>query len=252
MRVRARYHNSEGNVEESGPWSDPPVELTVSAQPPPKKGEGDSSEGRSTNPPAKPKGLLAAATHNSVLLYWTDPGDDSITGYQILRGPDAANLTVLTDDTGSASPSYTDNTVTAETTYLYAIKARNANGLSPQSDAATANTPAAPVEPESDLAVAGAEFTLDGEMLDTTGTCSESDIASIVDDCTINIDTKSPVFAVDGTLDSDDRPHHPDRSRQGGRGRSCYCCPCSRPQRHGPDGDPDASGRPKPAARVGG
>ena len=61
VRVRARYHNSDGKVEQSGPWSDPPAELTVSAQPPPKKGEGDSNQGRSTNPPAKPKGLLAAA-----------------------------------------------------------------------------------------------------------------------------------------------------------------------------------------------
>ena len=58
---------------ESGPWSDPPAELTVSAQPPPKKGEGDSNEGRSTNPPAKPQGLLAAAMHNSVSLFWDRP-----------------------------------------------------------------------------------------------------------------------------------------------------------------------------------
>ena len=180
VRVRARYHNSEGNVAESGPWSDPPAELTVSAQPPPKKGEGDSNEGRSTSPPAKPQGLLAAAMHNSVSLFWTDPGDDTITGYQILRGPDAANLSVLTDDTGSTDASYTDDTVTAETAYAYAIRARNANGLSPQSDAAPANTPAAPVEPESDLAIAGADFTLDGQMLDTTGTCRRSPTSKLI------------------------------------------------------------------------
>ena len=204
VRVRARYHNSEGNVEESGPWSDPPEEITV-ASTPSKDGEGDSNEGRSTNPPAKPQDLLAAATHSSVLLIWTDLGDDSITGYQILRGPDAANLAVLTNDTGNANTSYTDDTVTAETTYVYAILARNANGLNPQSDAAPANTPAAPVEPEIALAVAGADFTLDGQDLDTSGACSESDIDSISDAYTINIETKSPVFAVDGTLDSDDR-----------------------------------------------
>ena len=128
VRVRARYFDNNDNLTESGPWSDPPAELTVSAQPPPKKGEGDSNEGRSTSLPAKPEGLLAAAMHNSVSLFWTDPGDDTITGYQILRGPDAANLSVLTDDTGNASASYTDDTVTAETAYAYAIKARNANG----------------------------------------------------------------------------------------------------------------------------
>ena len=97
-----------------------------------------------TTPPAKPTGLLAAASYDNVQLIWTDPGDDSITGYQVLRGPDAANLAVLTNDTGSASASYTDNTVTAETTYLYAIRARNVGGLSPQSDAVPAITTAAP------------------------------------------------------------------------------------------------------------
>ena len=191
VRVRARYYDGNDNLTESGPWSDPPAELTVSAQPPPKKGEGDSNEGRSTSPPAKPQGLLAAAMHNSVSLFWTDPGDDTITGYQILRGPDAANLAVLVNDTGNASASYTDDTVTAETAYAYAIKARNANGLSPQSYPAPANTPAAPVEPESDLAIGGTEFTLDGQMLDTTGACDESDITQITDDCTINIASTS-------------------------------------------------------------
>ena len=205
VRVRTRYHNSEGNVEESGPWSDPPAELTVSAQPPPKKGEGDSSEGRSTGLPAKPEDLLAAATHNSVLLYWTDPGDDSITGYQVLRGPDAANLAVLTNDTGNASASYTDNTVTAETAYAYAIRARNAGGLGPKSDPLTVTTGPAPVEPESDLAIAGVDFTLDGQELDTTGTCITYDINYIAATCTIDIETKSPVFAVVGTVDLDDR-----------------------------------------------
>ena len=95
--------------------------------------------------------------------------------------------------------------MTAETTYVYAVLARNANGLSAQSDTTTASTPAAPVEPESDLAIAGADFTLDGKALDTTGTCSETDVASISDGCTINIIIKAPVFAVDGTLDSNDR-----------------------------------------------
>ena len=188
VRVRARYHDGNGNVEQSGPWT-ATQEITVASAP----------------LPAKPQNLLAAAMHNSVSLFWDNPNDDSITGYQILRGPDAANLTVLNNDTGTNSTSYTDDTVTAETTYVYAVLARNANGLSAQSDATTANTPAPPVEPESDLAIAGVDFTLDGKALDTTGTCSESNVGSISDDCTVNILIKSPVFAVDGTVDSDDR-----------------------------------------------
>ena len=188
-RVRARY--DDGNVKQSGPWT-ATQEITVA----------------STPLPAKPAGLLTGASHDSVLLSWNNPGDDSITGYQVLRGPDAANLAVLEGDTSSASTSYIDSTVSAETTYVYAIRARNAHGLSPQSDPVTVTTLAAPQEeeePETDQQIAGVDFTLDGKALDTTGTCSETDVASISDGCTVNIIIKEPVFAVVGTVDSDDR-----------------------------------------------
>ena len=126
--------------------------MTVSATPPPKKGteegDGGSNQGRSTNPPAKPTGLLPGASHDNVLLFWTNPNDDDITGYQILRGLDAANLAVLVNDTGNKNTSYTDDTVAAETTYVYAIRARNANGLSPQSDPVSVTTLAPPPEEE--------------------------------------------------------------------------------------------------------
>ena len=56
--------------------------------------------------PAKPTGLISAASHDNVLLAWDDPVDDTVTGYQILRGPDADNLTVLVDDTSSNATSY--------------------------------------------------------------------------------------------------------------------------------------------------
>ena len=93
VRLRARYHDTNGNVEQSGPWSDPPLEITVSSTPP-KEGQGGSSRGRSTNPPAKPTGLITGRSHANVVLLWNNPGDASITGYQILRGPDADNLAV--------------------------------------------------------------------------------------------------------------------------------------------------------------
>ena len=189
VRVRARYHNSEGNVEESGPWSDPPVEITVAQR----------------QLPAKPTGLLPGRSHDRVLLFWDDPDDDTITGYQILRGLDADSLTVLTGDTGAASASYTDDTVEAETEYFYAIRARNAQGLGPQSDTVSVRTLAAPVEPESDLAVAGVDFIIAGQMMDTTGTCSEDDIDQIGDACIHDITNPMPQFGVVGTLDTDDR-----------------------------------------------
>ena len=184
VRVRTRYHDGNDNLTESGPWSDPPAELTISAQPPPKKGEGDSNEGRSTSLPAKPTGITYGASHKNALMFWTDPDDDSITGYQILRGPDAATLTVLTEDTGSTDASYSDDTVSAETTYVYAIRARNAAGLGPQSDTVSVTTQAAPEELLTELALAGVEFIIAGQTLDTTGTCSETDIAQIADGCT--------------------------------------------------------------------
>ena len=175
VRVRARYYDGNDNLTESGPWSDPPVEITVAQR----------------QLPAKPTGITYGASHNNALMFWTDPDDDSITGYQILRGPDAANLAVLTEDTGSTDASYSDDTVEPETQYFYAIRARNAGGLGSQSDPFSVTTGPAPVEPESDLAIGGTEFTLDGQMLDTTGACDESDITQITDDCTINIASTS-------------------------------------------------------------
>ena len=137
VRVRARYHDGDGNAEQSGPWSTS-VEITVAAQPPPPPPPPTPP----STPPAKPTGLSTSPTHDSVALSWTAPNDNGITSYQILRGPDATNLTVLVDNTGSGSLSYTDSTVAAETTYAYAIKARNTHGLSPQSEPVTVTTPA--------------------------------------------------------------------------------------------------------------
>ena len=152
-RVRARYHNSGGKVKKSGPWS-AAQEVTVSVTPAP-TAQPPANEGRSTNPPAKPTGLITAASYDNVLLSWDNPDDDTITGYQVLRGPDADNLAVLVDDTGDANASYTDSNVAAQTTYVYAVKARNADGLSTQSDPVSVTTPAAPLpeEEEEDTAL---------------------------------------------------------------------------------------------------
>ena len=175
VRVRTRYHNGDGDVEESGPWSTT-VEITVAQ----------------AQLPAKPTGISYGASHNNVPMFWTDPDDDSITGYQVLRGPDAANLVVLTEDTGSTDASYSDDTVEAETTYAYAIRARNAAGLGPQSDTVSVTTQAAPEELLTELALAGVEFIIAGQTLDTTGTCSETDITQIAAGCTEDITNPMP------------------------------------------------------------
>ena len=68
--------------------------------------------------PAVPTGLTGSVSHDSVALSWHDPGDDSVTGYQVLRrsrdgdeyedGGGAAEFVAVIDDTGSPAASYTD------------------------------------------------------------------------------------------------------------------------------------------------
>ena len=102
-----------------------------------------------TEPPTKPAGLDATATHDSVTLTWDDPGDDSITGYVVLRripGVDPeGHFNELVADTASAATTYTDNTVAAETRYTYRIKAINGAGTSERSRWSHIDVPAAPV-----------------------------------------------------------------------------------------------------------
>ena len=51
---------------------------------------------------------------------------------------------MLAEDTGSAAPTYTDDTVESATAYAYRVQARNAAGVSAPSGPATVDTPAAP------------------------------------------------------------------------------------------------------------
>ena len=129
IRVRARYTDGE-NAD--SPWNGPWTETTAQVKLP---------------LPMTPNITGAAVSPESqVFLFWSDPSNDSITGYQILRGPDAANLVVIEDDTGSSSTSYTDATPPAGETHTYGVKARNATGLSELSNTTTATVPAAKEE----------------------------------------------------------------------------------------------------------
>ena len=102
--------------------------------------------------PSRPTGLTASSvSHDSVVLSWDDPGDGSITGYQILRrsrdrdeygdGQGAPEFVAIVDDTGSASTTDTDSSLTARTKYVYRAKAMNASGLSAQSSYVNVETP---------------------------------------------------------------------------------------------------------------
>ena len=128
VQIRARYYNADRSVHEwSGPWT------------------ATATKRVKNHPPAEPTGLTAAwVGHDRLTLTWEDPQDANITGYRVLRGPDAGSLSTIETDTGSASTEYTDATVAAETTYFYAVLALSSDGDGPQSSAISATTPAAP------------------------------------------------------------------------------------------------------------
>ena len=97
-------------------------------------------------------------------LTWDDPGDSSITGYQVLRrdivNQPPGTFATVQNDTGSAVTTYTDTSVAARTRYVYRVKARNPQGLSEASSYANAETtdtpqPAPPSTPTG-LAVSSA------------------------------------------------------------------------------------------------
>ncbi len=105
-----------------------------------------------SSPPATPaRPTLDSVSHDSVSFTWTDPGDSTITGYQVLRRNPAVHdrgvFDVIEDDTGSSDTSYKDTDVEPETKYFYRVKARNTHGLSGWSRVAKATTPADPTPP---------------------------------------------------------------------------------------------------------
>ncbi len=111
--------------------------------------------------PAQPTGLTATSvSHDSVTLGWDDPGDTSITGYQVLRrsrdgdqhgdGEGAPEFVAVVEDTGSSATTYTDTSVTAHTRYVYRLKAINPDGMSDRSsflNVRTSEDPAVPAPP---------------------------------------------------------------------------------------------------------
>ncbi len=87
--------------------------------------------------PLRPTGLQADASHDRVRLDWDDPRDETITGYQILRRLPALDppgeFAVLVDHTESAATTFSDDSVTPQTSYVSRVKAINAPGASERS-----------------------------------------------------------------------------------------------------------------------
>ena len=134
---------NEHGVSERSRWS----HINVPAAPEPE-------EEQAAEPPDQPTGLEATAAHDSVTLTWDDPGDDTITGYVILRrvpGVDPqGHFNELVSNTGTDATTYTDDTVSAETRYTYRIKAINEHGVSERSRWSHIDVPAAPEAAEGD------------------------------------------------------------------------------------------------------
>ena len=127
IRIRARYSpNDQYDAHWSGPWTEITARVVSSPR----------------SAPAAPSLIGTAVTpEGHVTLLWLDPSDDSITGYRVVRGPDAESLEVIEEDTGSSAVSYTDTEAEAGQTHAYAVQARSAAGLSPMSNTRTATVP---------------------------------------------------------------------------------------------------------------
>ena len=139
-----------------------------------------------TEPPARPTGLSATASHDSVTLTWDDPPDDSITGYVILRrvreNDEGGEFSELVANTGSAAAGYTDDAVAAGITYTYRIKAINEHGVSERSRWLHIDTPEAPAPdtpPERDNSPATGAPTINGTA--QVGETLNADTSGIAD-----------------------------------------------------------------------
>ena len=130
------YHYAVQALSQDGNGARSITSVTTPAEP---------KETVQNDPPPAPTGLMAARVGHSVLtLTWDDPQDDTITGYRVLRGPSADNLSIINSDTASSTTEYEDDTVAPDTTYHYAVTALSANGDGAQSSTISATTTAAP------------------------------------------------------------------------------------------------------------
>ena len=92
-------------------------------------------------PPGAPTNLTATAGSAQVALSWS-ASSGSPTSYEVFRGTTANGEGATAIATGITGLSYVNTGLTNGVTYFYKVKARNANGLSADSNEASA-TPAA-------------------------------------------------------------------------------------------------------------
>ena len=112
-------------------------------------GNGAVSDEQTATPtaptPAKPTGFTATAGNAQVVLRWSDPGNATITGWQVQRNEAGGAYGGWTNipGSGASTTSYTVTSLTNGTLYGFKIRAVNPAGNGAVSDEQTA-TPALP------------------------------------------------------------------------------------------------------------
>ena len=126
--------DSGGICTEGGTTLSGGVQFTLPGPEEEEQEEAGDDQQTPQSPPPAPTGLTATVNADGhIVLSWTAPNDDSITGYQILRrlpSEGESALLVYVADTESTATTFTDTGVTAGVKYVYRVKAINAAGLS--------------------------------------------------------------------------------------------------------------------------
>ncbi len=132
--VTGQACGSGGICTEDGTTLSGGVQVTLPGPEEEEQEEAGDDQQTPQSPPPKPTNLTATVNADGhIVLSWTAPNDDSITGYQVLRrlpGEGESALLVYVADTESTATTFTDTVVTAGVKHVYRVKAINAAGLS--------------------------------------------------------------------------------------------------------------------------
>ncbi len=122
VRVRARHQDgSDEHSVRTGPWSATEAVRVVA-------------------PPFAPTGLTAVATHRGVVLEWDDPGDDTVSSYEVVRAFKDRFGSPHVVHIGSAEAQYLDTDVLPDLGYVYTLHAANSDGKGQASESVSVTT----------------------------------------------------------------------------------------------------------------